>query len=79
VNAVNVGAKLTVPDMRFNRKIGSHSGKHFATDGRELSAAEWAIYQPTVLPSEADEIVLADSFKNPNWIAIKGRLDGEAA
>jgi len=79
VNAVNVGEKLLVPDMRFNRKIGSHSGKHRATDGRELSATEWAIYQPTVLPSEADEIVLADYFKNPNWIVPKGRLDGDAA
>jgi len=79
VNAVNVGERLTVPDMRFNRKIGASASKHFSTDGRELSAVAWETYASTALPSADDERVLAEYFKNPNWIAPKGRQDGESA
>src|SRR5579872_7543740 len=38
VNAVNpAGEKLYVPDMRFNRKIGNHSGERWSVDGQRLS------------------------------------------
>jgi len=65
--------------MRFNRKIGANASKHFSTDGRELSAVAWETYASTALPSADDERVLAEYFKNPNWIAPKGRQDGESA
>ncbi|MFN2459747.1 MAG: Phenylacetic acid catabolic protein [Candidatus Velthaea sp.] len=74
VNAVNPAEPLYVPDMRFNRRIGSAAGKHFAVDGRELSPAEWAAYAQAVLPTDADEAALAELFKNPDWIAPKGKL-----
>ncbi|HTC29642.1 MAG TPA: Phenylacetic acid catabolic protein, partial [Candidatus Acidoferrum sp.] len=74
VNEVNASATpFYVPDMRFNRRIGAYAGKYHAVDGRELSADEWVAYAPTVLPSEADEIVLKELFKNPEWIAPKGK------
>ena len=76
---INAGEPLSVPDMRFNRKIGANASKHFSTDGRELSDAAWEKYRLTALPSPGDELVLAEYFKNPNWIAPKGRHDGEAA
>ena len=43
-------------------------------DGRELTEEEWAAYAPTVLPTEADEAKLKEYFKDPNWIAPKGKL-----
>jgi benzoyl-CoA 2,3-dioxygenase component B len=75
VNEVAQGdTKLYVPDMRFNRKIGAYSDGRYAADGRRLTEAEWEAYAPTVLPTAADESVLAEYFKNPNWIAPKGKL-----
>ncbi len=74
VNAVNPGEPLAVPHIDFNRTIGLAGEKHVTVDGRRLSDAEWAAYAPTVLPTEADEIALADYFKNPAWIAPKGAL-----
>jgi benzoyl-CoA 2,3-epoxidase subunit B len=75
VNEVTEGdTKIYVPDMRFNRKIGAFADGHYAVDGRRLSDAEWETYLATVLPTQDDESVLAEYFKNPNWIAPKGKL-----
>ena len=75
VNAVNPAEKLYVPDPRFNRKIGDHAGERWTVDGRQLSEDEWAAYVPSVLPTAQDEARLAELFKNPNWIAPKGRSE----
>ncbi|MEO9170311.1 MAG: Phenylacetic acid catabolic protein [Candidatus Baltobacteraceae bacterium] len=73
VNEVNSSeTKLYVPDMCFNRKIGQFAGEKYAVDGRKLSETEWASYMPSVLPTAADDAVLAAHFKNPDWIAPKG-------
>ena len=75
VNEVNASEKkLYVPDLRFNRKIGQHAGAHYTVDGRKLSAEEWKAYAPSVLPTAADEELLKDYFKNPDWIAPKGNI-----
>ncbi len=75
VNEVNASqTKFYVPDMRFNRKIGSYAGEYWSVDGRRMSAGEWAAYAPTVLPAQADDIELVAYFKNPDWIAPKGNL-----
>jgi benzoyl-CoA 2,3-dioxygenase component B len=74
VNAVNAAEeKLYVPDLRFNRKIGDFAGERWSVDGRPLSEDEWQRYAPTVLPTAEDEARLAELFKNPNWIATKGK------
>ena len=75
VNEVNASeTKLYVPDMTFNRKIGQFSGERFSVDGRRLTEEEWTAYMPSVLPTPADDAVLATYFKNPDWIAPKGNL-----
>ena len=75
VNEVNPSEiKLYVPDMRFNRKIGTYGGDRYTVDGRRLTQAEWDAYAPTVLPTPADDVVLKELFKNPGWIAPKGNL-----
>jgi benzoyl-CoA 2,3-dioxygenase component B len=73
INAVNPGEKLYVPDPRFNRQIGDHAGERWSVLGRRLSEPEWDAYVPTVLPTQQDEAQLSELFKNPNWIAPKGR------
>jgi benzoyl-CoA 2,3-dioxygenase component B len=75
VNEVNVSeTSFYVPDMRFNRTIGDFAGQRYSIDGRKLSEAEWEAYAPSVLPSGADEATLKEFFKDPNWIAPKGKL-----
>jgi benzoyl-CoA 2,3-dioxygenase component B len=74
VNAVNPSeTKLYIPDIRFNRKIGAYSGQYWSVDGRELSKEQWDAYAPTVLPTPQDEERLKDYFKDPSWIAPKGK------
>jgi hypothetical protein len=64
---------LYIPDIRFNRKIGAYSGQYWSVDGRELSKEQWDAYAPTVLPTPQDEERLKDYFKDPSWIAPKGK------
>jgi benzoyl-CoA 2,3-epoxidase subunit B len=73
VNEVNASqTKFYIPDIRFNRAIGAHRDEHWSVDGRRLSDLEWRVYAPTVLPTSADDALLANYFKNPDWIAPKG-------
>jgi benzoyl-CoA 2,3-dioxygenase component B len=75
VNEVNSSeTKFYVPDMSFNRKIGDYGGERYTVDGRKLTEEEWVAYAPTVLPTAADEDKLKEFFKDPNWIAPKGKL-----
>jgi benzoyl-CoA 2,3-dioxygenase component B len=76
VNAVNSSeTKLYMPDIRFNRKIGVYAGQYWSVDGRQLTAEEWEAYAPTVLPTQADEDRLKEFFKDPAWIAPKGKSE----
>jgi benzoyl-CoA 2,3-dioxygenase component B len=77
VNAVNASeTKLYVPDIRFNRAIGQFAKERWTVDGRKLTEEEWQAYAPTVLPSAADEVKLKEYFKDPSWIAPKGKNEG---
>ncbi|MGZ3547962.1 MAG: Phenylacetic acid catabolic protein [Vulcanimicrobiaceae bacterium] len=74
VNAVNASeTKIFMPDIKFNRHIGEYAGKHFSVDGRELTQAQWKAYAPAVLPTQEDDALLKDYFKDPAWIAPKGK------
>ena len=74
VNAVSASeTKITMPDIKFNRHIGEFAGKHFSVDGRELTQAEWQAYAPSVLPTPEDDVLLNEYFKDPAWIAPKGK------
>jgi benzoyl-CoA 2,3-epoxidase subunit B len=74
VNAVNPSeTKLYAPDMRFNRKIGVYAGQYWSVDGRQLTKEEWDAYAPTVLPTAQDDEQLQEYFKDPSWIAPKGK------
>lgn len=74
VNKVNPSeTKLYVPDIKFNRAIGAHKDERWSVDGRRLSEDEWKAYAPSVLPTPQDDAVLNEYFKNPGWIAPKGK------
>jgi len=74
VNAVNPSEeKIVMPDIRFNRKIGAYAGQYWTVDGRQLTKEEWEAYAPTVLPSAQDDDILREYFKDPSWIAPKGK------
>jgi len=76
VNAVNASpTKFYVPDMRFNRKIGDFAGQCWSVDGRRLTQVEWEAYAPSVLPTPKDDEALQEYFKNPAWIAPKGKSE----
>ena len=76
VNAVNPSdTKLYAPDPRFNRKIGAFASEYWSVDGRKLSEEEWKAYAPTVLPGPQDEERLKEYFKDPSWIAPKGKSE----
>ncbi len=78
VNKVNPSqTKLYVPDIRFNREIGAHKDERWSTDGRRLTAEEWEAYASTVLPTPQDDEILSEFFKNPGWIAAKGKAQQE--
>jgi benzoyl-CoA 2,3-dioxygenase component B len=75
VNEVNSSeTTFYVPDMKFNRSIGDYAGQRYGVDGRKLTEAEWQAQVPTVLPTVDDEAKLKEYFKDPNWIAPKGKL-----
>lgn len=76
VNAVNPSeTQIYAPDIRFNRQIGAYAGQYWSVDGRQLTKAEWEAYAPTVLPTAQDEERLKDYFKDPSWIAPKGKSE----
>ena len=76
VNAVNPSeTKLYAPDNRFNRHIGAYAQQHYTVDGRELTQQEWEAYAPSVLPTPQDDAVLQEYFKDPSWIAPKGKSE----
>ena len=76
VNKVNpADQKLVVPDIRFNREIGDFKGQRWTTDGRRITEEEWQSYAQTALPTEQDDALLTELFKNPAWIAPKGKQE----
>jgi benzoyl-CoA 2,3-dioxygenase component B len=61
-------AKLYAPDLKFNRSIGEHVGKTFSVSGELLSAEAYAAHIKEVLPTPADEQLLADIIKEKDWV-----------
>jgi benzoyl-CoA 2,3-dioxygenase component B len=69
--------KIVVPDLKFNRQIGEYAGKHFDVYGNSMTREEFEAYLPTVLPTDKDRAILADIFKEKDWIVPKGEKEFE--
>jgi len=66
------GPKLFLTDSRFNRTSGPHKGQPYDPHGNLLTEEEWAARLPEMLPTAADEDLLPEIFKDPEWIAPPG-------
>ena len=49
-----VGARLELPHIGFNRAVGAFAGVAVAPDGRVLTASEWEAHRADWLPNHAD-------------------------
>ncbi|HEY3175520.1 MAG TPA: Phenylacetic acid catabolic protein [Candidatus Polarisedimenticolia bacterium] len=63
------GPRLVIPDMKFNRAIGRHAGECWGFMGEAVSPDRYPQYLASALPTERDRGILADIFKEKNWIA----------
>ncbi|MBI2361647.1 MAG: phenylacetate-CoA oxygenase subunit PaaI [Deltaproteobacteria bacterium] len=60
--------KLVLPDLKFRRSIGDYAGKPYGVDGRSLTEDEYAKHLKEVVPGPEDERVLAEIFKEKDWL-----------
>ncbi len=64
--------KLLVPDVRFNRKIGTYAHQTYSLDGKLLSPEQFEKHKSEVLPSDKDRVILNSIFKEGgDWIEYK--------
>ncbi len=61
--------KLRAPDPKFNRQIGTFSGKTYSVDGRLLSDSEYGEHLKSVLPQSEDLERLKGLAKDKDWLA----------
>jgi len=62
-------SKLSLPDVRFNRKIGEYAGKTFGLDGRSLTDEEYQRHIQVALPTAEDQKMLQSIFKAGSWLS----------
>src|SRR5687767_8005079 len=67
-------AKLIIPDVRFNRRIGLYKGQTFTVDGKPIEKEKYKAYVESVLPTAEDREFLRGVFKETDWITAK-KLD----
>jgi benzoyl-CoA 2,3-dioxygenase component B len=60
--------KLYAPDLKFNRSIGEHVGNPYSIRGELLSPEAYRKHLAEVLPTDEDEKLLNDMFKQEDWV-----------
>jgi benzoyl-CoA 2,3-dioxygenase component B len=73
----DVGVTLTLPSLRFHRKVGTFAGSFFDPAGQALSETEFQRRRDEFLPSAADQAYVRSLMTKPvtepgkfaNWIA----------
>jgi benzoyl-CoA 2,3-dioxygenase component B len=71
-----VGCRLTLPHVGFNRAVGTFAGRKVSPDGRLLGEDEWAAAVDSWLPSPADRehvtslmVGVSEPGKMAGWVA----------
>ena len=71
-----ISDRLTMPQRRFHRQIGTYADHDFAPDGTPISAEEWRRKRDEWLPSESDQAYVKSLMhavyepgKIASWIA----------
>jgi benzoyl-CoA 2,3-dioxygenase component B len=62
---------LVVPDIKFNRHIGTHAGECYTMHGESVSRDRYADYLASVTPQEADYAQLRSIVKAGDWIEAR--------
>ena len=68
--------QLYVPELQFNRKIGTWARKCYSVTGEEIDPAKYPAYIATMIPSSEDREFLRGVFKENDWIEPKKAEDG---
>jgi len=63
--------RLTIPSVKFNRRIGQYKGQTFTVDGEAIEREKYAAYVASVMPTTEDRALLRDIFKETDWIQAK--------
>jgi benzoyl-CoA 2,3-dioxygenase component B len=76
VHDAGIDRTLTLPDKRFNRKMGIYAGHHFDLRGNPISSQEFERRRGEWLPTESDRAwvrqlmqPVLERGKMANWIA----------
>ena len=76
IEQASIPYRLTIPDRKFNRRIGIYAGHHFTPQGQLISEQEWKRRQEEWLPGPADRefvehlmVPVYEPGKIANWIA----------
>jgi benzoyl-CoA 2,3-epoxidase subunit B len=67
---------LYVPELQFNRKIGTWARKCYSVTGEEIDPAAYPAYIAGMVPSGEDREFLRGVFKDNDWIEPKKAEDG---
>ena len=60
--------KLTIPSVKFNRRIGIYKGQTFTVDGEPMERENFKAYVASVTPTDVDREFLRVVFKENDWI-----------
>lgn len=63
--------KLFVPDMKFNRAIGTYAGQCYTVVGEPMAPERYPTYLASQLPTAPDQELLKAIFREPGWILPK--------
>ena len=70
-------APLRLPDLRFNRRIGTYKDATCDVDGNAVEPNDWPAYLASVTPTAADVALLAPIFAEKRWLAPKRRDEAD--
>jgi benzoyl-CoA 2,3-dioxygenase component B len=80
ITDAGVDYTLSLPNRRFNRKMGLHSGRHFDTAGNPISEEQFNAERDAWLPTAADRVYIKQLMKPvmepgkmANWISAPAR------
>ena len=60
-----------MPALQFNRRIGQWAHQCWTVEGEPVEQERYTAYLASALPSVEDRTMLADIFKEADWIAPK--------
>ena len=67
---------LYVPELQFNRKIGTWARKCYSVTGEEMDPGTYPAYSASMTPTSEDREFLRGVFKENDWIEPKKAEDG---